>query len=122
MKRILTVLAIALLATTVCTVTSDARPEKVMVVHITSTDIIPGEPGTTYPDPGGYVRRMTGKVIEVAEPAANVLVGKGDVLVEDLYGEDDELPQKGDVVEVAQIFVVNEDGSETNLGDPFLVQ
>ncbi len=122
MKRTFAILAVALLATAFLGVSSDARVAKVMVIKITSTDIIPGQPGITYPDPGGYVRRMTGKVIEVAEPAANVLVAKGNILVEDVFGEDDVLPQKGDVLEVAQIFIVNEDGSETNLGDPFLVQ
>ncbi len=116
MKLKMSLLAFVVLASAALLVagvrTTEAKATKVMVVHITSEQIAPGSPFITYPEPGLYTVFASGKVIEVADQAAQVLVAKGDVLVSDLYGDEDTLPQKGDNVDIVMLLEVLSDGTE----------
>ena len=121
MKKALLLLAVAVIAVTAITATTSARVQKVMVIKINSTTYDPGTPFIVFPDPGPYTAVYSGTIIEVAEPAANVLVGNGDLLVSDVYGPDDPLPSKGDKVTVIQGVELDADGNFTPTTDPILM-
>jgi len=116
MKLKLSLLALTLLATgvvaTLATQDVAAGATKVMVIHVTDEIIVPGDPFTgPFPAPGVYGVNASGKIIEVADNAAQVLAGKGDLLVSEVFGAGAPTPQKGDNVSVAYLLEVFEDGS-----------